>query len=1039
MVAQVAMGAMRKFEGPRLDSTGVSLADFGTAIVRFWGIKRIEGPPIIWAENLREKKVTSKGKSGKYAEYRYYGTWAPLITDREIDGVTRIWMDKHLVYDATGVGPMTTIFGKITGQSGPVKLQSGQNMRIYKGTETQMPDPRMEAWCEDRYGPDTCPAYRGSAYIVFQDIPLEKFGNRIPQMAIEAASLVESSYPYEQFSSSPMSSGADFAIGGEWMVYTEPAFIQWWHLPTRTNMGIAGEGNTFMFNVAVANDGTAYYNGAEFVGLDVWFYLYITPPLGVTTKVPFTDNPTAVRGTTRVFDIGTERYIFHGSPVNGYVNYVTFVAADEAHRDFCLRSDDTVWAVTQPDGASSAFSLRELVNEDGMVGTSHALVGTARADVSNAKVCHVAEYSHFFVVTDGDWYTIDDTTFTIKDSGAAGWNADTELPWNDPYRTTFWDGLAEYSLEDGSLIRSLGSGSWVSGASVGPGIYDPINHANISRATPANLLVFRYLDRIGSDGVLLQHIVEDVAEWCGVTVDATDLDQTVKGYSVVQGTGKDMLAPLLDIHDSDARPHDFAVEFIKRGNSPTVTISTAELVREDARYKVEITQDTDLPAYVTFTYADAGKDQQTNTADSKRAPGAVDSTRVQTLDGGTYVSTPGEAKPLADRYFRRLWNERESITCGFTMQRGALEPGDVVTLDLDGIDRIARITKTTFTAGRISAELVGDFPGLNLLGGAVGAEMQGRDNDELIQLPPSKGFVLDTSLAEDADSTSNPVLYYGAGTYMGSFPGAVIYQADNDDFATWNTVDSTSGSVWGYATTELEDANPWLWDRGNSVNVKTFGGTLSTVTEAQIDANPMLNRAYLAGEQFNFTTATLESDGTYTLSGLKRGRRGTERFTGSHAIGDEFVLMNNLGVEEMGLSDVGTVDSYRAVTIGRDPISSAAIPVDFDGNSLKPYAPARVNWTTDGTDMFGTIIRRTRVGGAWVGGTTIPLSEASEEYEVDIMDGDDVLRTIIVVGTNEFTYTAAQMSADGNTVSAPPDANVYQISDAVGRGFALAA
>jgi hypothetical protein len=307
------------------------------------------------------------------------------------------------------------------------------------------------------------------------------------------------------------------------------------------------------------------------------------------------------------------------------------------------------------------------------------------------------------------------------------------------------------------------------------------------------------------------------------------------------------------------------------------------------------------------------------------------------------------------------------------------------------------------------------------------------------QFPPSKGFVLDTSLAEDADNSINPLLYYGAGTYGNNFAGAVIYLAVEDDFIPWNTIDSSTPSVWGYATDELADANPWLWDRGNSVNVRAFGGTLSTVTEAQIDANPMLNRAYLAGEQLNFTTATLEGDGTYTLSGFKRGRRGTERFTGTHAIGDEFVLMDNMAVEELGLSDVGTEDIYKAVTVGRDPISADSIPVDFDGNSLKPYAPARVKWTTDGTDMFGEIIRRTRVGGSWDDDGIVPVAETAEEYEVDVMDGDDVLRTITVTGTNEFTYTAAMMSADGNTVAAPPDANVYQMSDAIGRGFALAA
>jgi hypothetical protein len=116
------------------------------------------------------------------------------------------------------------------------------------------------------------------------------------------------------------------------------------------------------------------------------------------------------------------------------------------------------------------------------------------------------------------------------------------------------------------------------------------------------------------------------------------------------------------------------------------------------------------------------------------------------------------------------------------------------------------------------------------------------------------------------------------------------------------------------------------------------------------------------------------------------------------------------------------------------------IPVDFTGATLKPYAPARLDWTTDGTDLFGEIFRRTRVGGAWTGGSAIPLSELTEAYEVDILDGSgNVLRTITVSGTNTFTYTAAQIAADSVSVATPPDANVYQMSDAVGRGFALAA
>jgi hypothetical protein len=219
-----------------------------------------------------------------------------------------------------------------------------------------------------------------------------------------------------------------------------------------------------------------------------------------------------------------------------------------------------------------------------------------------------------------------------------------------------------------------------------------------------------------------------------------------------------------------------------------------------------------------------------------------------------------------------------------------------------------------------------------------------------------------------------------------------------------------------------------------------FGLTLTSCTEAEIDADPSLNMAVVGNEIINFATATLEGDGTYTLSKFKRGRRGTEWACSDHVAREDFVLVSTLEKDAVGLSDVGNEMLFKGQTLGRDAVSAPVIEIDpFTGATLKPYAPARLKWSTDGTDLFGEIIRRTRLGGAWVGGTTIPLAENTEEYEVDIMDGDDVVRTITVSGVNTFTYTAAQISADGNTVATPPDTNTYQLSDAVGRGFALAA
>jgi hypothetical protein len=132
--------------------------------------------------------------------------------------------------------------------------------------------------------------------------------------------------------------------------------------------------------------------------------------------------------------------------------------------------------------------------------------------------------------------------------------------------------------------------------------------------------------------------------------------------------------------------------------------------------------------------------------------------------------------------------------------------------------------------------------------------------------------------------------------------------------------------------------------------------------------------------------------------------------------------------------------AFKTAALLQDSSQGTTIPLTFAGTSLKPYAPARVQASFDGTDWTFTVIRRTRLGGAWVGGTTIPLSEASEAYAIEIYSGTTLKRTLALSGTNVATWTAAMQVADfGTAQSVKPPLIAYQISDAVGRGFALAA
>jgi hypothetical protein len=57
----------------------------------------------------------------------------------------------------------------------------GVTMRVHLGGEHQDPDPFIAA----KTGMANTPAYRGTAYVAFEELPLERFGNRLPQLSFE--------------------------------------------------------------------------------------------------------------------------------------------------------------------------------------------------------------------------------------------------------------------------------------------------------------------------------------------------------------------------------------------------------------------------------------------------------------------------------------------------------------------------------------------------------------------------------------------------------------------------------------------------------------------------------------------------------------------------------------------------------------------------------------------------------------------------------------------------------------------------------------
>ncbi len=158
-------GGSRRIEGPRLADLDVQSSAEGAALPFVYGRTRLAGQ-VIWATRFEEEVTTehhgAKGGGGtSVTRYRYFANFAVALAQGPVSHVGRIWAD-----------------GK------PLDL-TGVTCRVHLGRPDQPADPLIAA----KQG--ETPAYRDTAYVVFERLALEPFGNRLPQLAFEVIRVVE--------------------------------------------------------------------------------------------------------------------------------------------------------------------------------------------------------------------------------------------------------------------------------------------------------------------------------------------------------------------------------------------------------------------------------------------------------------------------------------------------------------------------------------------------------------------------------------------------------------------------------------------------------------------------------------------------------------------------------------------------------------------------------------------------------------------------------------------------------------------------------
>lgn len=531
-----------------------------------------------------------------------------------------------------------------------------------------------------------------------------------------------------------------------------------------------------------------------------------------------------------------------------------------------------------------------------------------------------------------------------------------------------------------------------------------------------------YFRRAAGNPEDLADVVADLCAKAGLLAHEYDTSglagEQVRGYAIgSQAQVKKSLDPLMVAYDFQYSESDWKLKFVKKGGASSVTFLEDDLGVASEKEVVVPTRvsENENVRKITVKYISEERDHQTAAQEAFRI---LDPLPTSFSDNQDNLDVPilfqsNEAQNIARRILGRVWTERTLLEWSAPPKYLGVDPTDVVTVTADGNTYIGQVQdsghgggfQTKITARSDDSAALTNSQGFGAFGDFI--------SPSIPQVFRTQVVIMDGPLVNINDNpgpksfTLRSQFIY----HRGGFPGAT---------AEWGPVGSWQGtglSDWfgkslaakhGFATLALgsaglgHDGSPGSTQSLDNVNtVEVFmanGETLQSATDEVgflgCDAVTGGTCCYIGGEIIQAKTAVLQGSGTYLLSGLLRGRFGTESFAFGHKPGDSVVLLqpgvdDSVEVSALGVDQIGSIYAIHSTTTGSSEVEQASTL--FVGRSLKPYAPAMLQGERDASDnLTARWVRRDRVPADGVGwgdaqADTLPLNEAGEIYEVALL------------------------------------------------------
>lgn len=1001
--------------GPRLEDVERAAADPGDPIPIVYGTACVSGFRLYLCDQVTEvattEEVGGKGPpSQEVTTYSYFQTLALGLCEGPIQGIGRIWENGELVYD-----PRDQLDGETEEEYQERIAMSGEyadTFTLYLGTEDQEPDPTLEA----ELGSGNVPAFRGLAYIVFPDRALkQEQGNRHPLFKVEVAGYGIVSSPSDTTRVIFNNPGANI-LDRTWTVPENVTLIRRLLLVGGGGGGATGPGG----------------GGGGGGGVRVVENIPVTPGQSLVAVVG-EGGGVSTNGT------GSS---FAGYSVDGGGSGSTGAASAGA--------SGGGGGAGQPGGAATGNGLGNPGGDGG---------GAAPLTAGGGGGGGAGEPGESAIdLGGGRW-----------DGGKGGDGVDLSAIFGTGVGESGWfgggGGGAPSVLPQGFVHgaggkgggRPAGGGSDIPPHGTGGGGGGPFRAgSSTQRQVGANgLVLIEY--STGGEGdtppglVSIASILSDVCARAGLAedqIDVSDMEEHyVRGYPVARmSTARAIIDPLRVVGLFDYVESSRQIIFRRRGGATVAYLQDSDLavVEEGAESPPAIivtkAQDVELPRQIRLRYSSYARDYERG---EQLSPARIGTVGVNDIAVDIpVVIDDDEAAQIAEIMFREAWASRWSYEFALGPEYHALEPGDVVTLPVDGRRyrvRITGIDDAGLMIRRVRA--LRDDDGSYVSSAIATAPV--RPSPRVVLVGETELELLDIPALRDEDD--DPGLYaamWRSGVGQ-TWHGARLHRSV-DSGATWQEIATVANqAVVGELVSAPSSGDGYTWDDEQEivVDIVTDDAALSSRTDEAVvaGANLLAIGEHGRWHLVQFANAELVSPGRYRLTRLLLGRRGTEHLIGSEQAGDRVVLLSGPGIIRvpMQTAQIGASLQYRAVSSGSSFASVDPVTFIGAGQALKPFSPVSGLITRDESgNITLTAIRRDRLSATLRDGVPVPMSETEEAYEVDVLDGPNgsVVRTIDSLSTPEAEYSAVDQASDFGGLANPVTMRIYQLSASVGRG-----